>query len=83
MTPYSGSVHVFLGALADAGYGGAPKPVGIDKDGRERLVFIDKASSTASSSTTGCCTAGFRNNFHVSCLGAVDETKRIEVEYCP
>jgi len=40
-TPYSGSVHAFLDALSDAGFEGAPKPVGIDEDGRERLVFID------------------------------------------
>lgn len=40
-TPYSGSVHAFLHALADAGFKGAPEPAGIDEDGRERLEFIE------------------------------------------
>lgn len=39
--PHSGSVHAFLRALRHAGFEGAPLPVGIDQDGRERLVFID------------------------------------------
>jgi Phosphotransferase enzyme family len=38
---HSGSVHAFLRAVSDAGFEGAPTPVGIDEDGRERLVFID------------------------------------------
>lgn len=40
-SPYSGSVHAFLRAVKDAGFDGAPMPVGIDEDGRERLVFIE------------------------------------------
>ncbi len=40
-SPYTGSVHRFLRSLADAGFDGAPKPVGVDDDGRERLQFID------------------------------------------
>jgi hypothetical protein len=40
-SPYSGSVHAFLRAVRHAGFGGASSPVGIDEDGRERLVFID------------------------------------------
>ena len=40
-TPYTSSVHAFLRALGDVGFGGAPEPVGIDEDGRERLVFIE------------------------------------------
>jgi hypothetical protein len=40
-TPHSGSIHVFLRAVRHAGFQGAPLPVGIDDDGRERLVFID------------------------------------------
>ena len=40
-SPHSRSVHVFLRAVRDAGFEGAPTPVGIDDDGRERLVFID------------------------------------------
>jgi hypothetical protein len=40
-SPHSGSVHAFLRAVSDAGFAGAPVPVGIDEDGRERLVFID------------------------------------------
>ena len=39
--PHSGSVHAFLRAVRRAGFEGAPEPVGIDGDGRERLVFID------------------------------------------
>lgn len=39
--PHTGSVHAFLRALNDAGFDGAPLPVGIDPDGRERLTFIE------------------------------------------
>jgi Ser/Thr protein kinase RdoA (MazF antagonist) len=35
------SIHAFLRAVRHAGFEGAPLPVGIDEDGRERLVFID------------------------------------------
>src|SRR5215207_9442053 len=37
----SGSIHAFLRAVRHAGFEGASLPVGIDEDGRERLVFID------------------------------------------
>lgn len=40
-SPYSGSIHAFLRAVQDAGFEGAPTPVGIDEDGRERLVLIE------------------------------------------
>jgi hypothetical protein len=40
-SPHSGSIHAFLRTVRDAGFEGAPAPVGIDGDGRERLVFID------------------------------------------
>jgi hypothetical protein len=40
-TPHSGSIHAFLRAVRQAGFEGASSPVGIDEDGRERLVFID------------------------------------------
>ncbi len=40
-TPHSASIHAFLHAVGHAGFDGAPTPVGIDEDGRERLVFID------------------------------------------
>jgi hypothetical protein len=40
-SPHSGSIHAFLRALRQAGFEGASLPVGIDADGRERLVFID------------------------------------------
>lgn len=40
-TPHSRSVHAFLHAVRAAGFEGAPAPVGIDEDGRERLVFIE------------------------------------------
>jgi hypothetical protein len=38
---YSGSVHRFLQALRATGFDGASVPVGIDRDGRERLEFIE------------------------------------------
>ncbi len=38
--PHSASIHRMLLSLADAGFAGASVPVGIDPDGRERLVFI-------------------------------------------
>ena len=40
-SPHSGSTHAFLRAVRHAGFEGASSPVGIDEDGRERLVFID------------------------------------------
>ena len=40
-SPHSGSIHAFLRAVRQAGFEGASLPVGIDVDGRERLVFID------------------------------------------
>jgi hypothetical protein len=39
--PHSSSIHAFLRAVRNAGFEGAPIPVDIDEDGRERLVFID------------------------------------------
>jgi hypothetical protein len=38
---HSGSIHAFLREVRHAGFEGASFPVGIDADGRERLVFID------------------------------------------
>jgi hypothetical protein len=38
--PHSTSVHAFLAAVDTAGFDGASTPVGIDDDGRERLVYI-------------------------------------------
>jgi hypothetical protein len=40
-SPNTGSVHAFLRAVRQAGFEGASFPVGIDEDGRERLVFIE------------------------------------------
>jgi hypothetical protein len=40
-SPHSGSIHDFLRAVREAGFEGAPLPVGIDEDGRERLAFIE------------------------------------------
>jgi aminoglycoside phosphotransferase (APT) family kinase protein len=40
-TSHSASLHEFLRALRQAGFDGVPTPVGIDADGRERLVFIE------------------------------------------
>ena len=39
--PHAASIHTFLRTVRRAGFEGAPLPVGIDEDGRERLVFID------------------------------------------
>ena len=39
--PHSPSIHAFLRALAETGFDGASQPIGIDADGRERLVFIE------------------------------------------
>lgn len=39
--PYTASVHRLLTAIADAGFSGATVPVGVDPDGRERLVFLE------------------------------------------
>ena len=38
---HSGSIHTFLRALPQLGFDAASFPVGIDEDGRERLVFIE------------------------------------------
>jgi hypothetical protein len=40
-SPHSGSIHAFLRAVRQAGFEGAPLPVGIDDDGRERLEFVE------------------------------------------
>jgi hypothetical protein len=37
---HSASIHRMLASLAERGFDGASVPVGIDPDGRERLVFI-------------------------------------------
>lgn len=39
-SPHSGSVHALLHAVRRGGFTGAPLPIGIDQDGRERLEFI-------------------------------------------
>jgi hypothetical protein len=39
--PHTAAVHAFLSALRTAGFEGASEPVGVDPDGRERLVFIE------------------------------------------
>ena len=39
--PHSGSIHCFLSWLHASGFTAASVPVGIDDDGRERLMFID------------------------------------------
>ena len=40
-SPHVGAIHAFLRGLRDAGFEAAPVPLGIDDDGRERLVFIE------------------------------------------
>jgi hypothetical protein len=77
--PNSRSIHDFLRALRDAGFDGASEPVGIDGDGRERLVFIegdvalppypDWARSAASLAST----AALMRRFH-DVSAAVDAT---------
>jgi len=39
--PHTASIHAFLRTVRAAGFAGAPLPVGIDADGRERLEFVD------------------------------------------
>lgn len=39
--PHTETIHDFLRYLRGQGFTGAPNPVGIDPDGRERLEFID------------------------------------------
>src|SRR5262245_23941694 len=39
--PHSGAIHAFLRAVRQAGFSGAPLPVGIDGDGHERLELVD------------------------------------------
>ena len=41
VNPYTASTHAFLAAVRAAGFKGASSPVGVDPDGRERLVYID------------------------------------------
>jgi hypothetical protein len=40
-SPHTDSIHAFLRGVRSAGFEGAPLPVGVDDDGRERLWFID------------------------------------------
>jgi len=40
-TAHTRSIHAMLRAVRAAGFDGVPEPVGIDDDGRERLVFIE------------------------------------------
>jgi hypothetical protein len=40
-SPHSTSIHAFLRAVRAAGFEGVPEPVGIEDDGRERLVFVE------------------------------------------
>lgn len=40
-TPYSSTIHSLLMWLRAVGFDGAPLPIGIDDDGRERLEFVD------------------------------------------
>ncbi len=39
--PHTPTLHSLLAHVASTGFDGASQPVGIDDDGRERLVFID------------------------------------------
>jgi Phosphotransferase enzyme family len=44
-SPYSASTHALLRAVRSAGFEGASLPVGIDDDGRERLMFVEGESA--------------------------------------
>jgi len=39
--PHTASIHAFLRELRASGFTGASEPLGVDPDGRERLVFIE------------------------------------------
>ena len=39
--PHTGAVHAFLRAVRGAGFASVPTPVGIDEDGRERLLYVE------------------------------------------
>jgi hypothetical protein len=39
--PHSVSTHAYLRAVRRAGFEGVPEPLGIDGDGRERLMFVE------------------------------------------
>jgi hypothetical protein len=39
--PHTASAHRLLSSLRATGFDGVPLPVGVDGDGRERLVFVD------------------------------------------
>jgi Phosphotransferase enzyme family len=39
--PQTASLHKFLAALREGGFYGAPKPLGVDHEGREILAFIE------------------------------------------
>jgi hypothetical protein len=64
--PHTGSIHAFLRAVTEAGFDGASFPVGIDADGRERLVLVGgevplvpypewSRSDTALAADARCC----------------------------
>jgi hypothetical protein len=69
-TPHSRAIHGFLAALRAAGFDGAPLPVGIDTDGRERLGFTEGAVPVppyppwAQSATVLSSTAALLARFH-------------------
>lgn len=39
--PQTPSVHAYLNAITSTGFDGAPRPVGIEPDGRQRLQYIE------------------------------------------
>jgi hypothetical protein len=41
VNPHTASIHRFLLALREVGFKGAPVPIGVDSDGRERLEYIE------------------------------------------
>jgi hypothetical protein len=43
LRPFSLTVQAYLAHLRDAGFGGAPRPLGVDEEGREILSFVPGA----------------------------------------
>jgi aminoglycoside phosphotransferase (APT) family kinase protein len=39
--PHTAAIHRFLSALRNTGFDGAPRPVGVERDGRERLDYLE------------------------------------------
>jgi Phosphotransferase enzyme family len=73
--PHSASIHRLLAHLRATGFDGASEPVGIDPDGRERLVFIEGVvpvppyAHWAQTDTALASIAGLMRRLHEAALG--------------